>query len=145
MNEAESEAFYDGLLHKKPQAGESELSDNTHNFQKICLFFEELSGRLSGKLSGGKQYPVFVIKRGAAGAVCFAEGNVHHAVAEEAIPVETTGAGDTFAAAFLAAWVRNRPIAECAEIGNKTARIILDSMGTRVNSKQLEKMARLLK
>jgi ribokinase len=36
--------------------------------------------------------------------------------------VDTIGAGDSFDAAFLAAWLRRRPLLACAEFANRCAR-----------------------
>lgn len=58
--------------------------------------------------------PLVVVKDGAAGAVAVSpSGDVAHAPAVPVDAVETTGAGDTFDAAFVAARLRGRPLGEC--------------------------------
>ena len=76
---------------------------------------------------------VIVVKLGEYGSVCFADGKSFHAATEAVEPVETTGAGDAFCGAFLTAWVRGKSLPECADLGNKTARIVLDNAGTKAD------------
>jgi 2-dehydro-3-deoxygluconokinase len=83
-----------------------------------------------------KQGTIIAVKRGPLGAVCFAGGNIYTAGTEAIKPVDSIGAGDAFCAGFLSAWVRNMPVPECAALGNKTARIVLEVPGTRVHKQQ---------
>jgi sugar/nucleoside kinase (ribokinase family) len=58
--------------------------------------------------------PLVVVKDGAAGAfACRPDGTVTAVDAEPAEPVDTTGAGDTFDAAFLDGWLAGRPLHDC--------------------------------
>jgi sugar/nucleoside kinase (ribokinase family) len=67
--------------------------------------------------------PVVVAKRGAAGAVVAAgHERLNAAVEPVAQPVDTVGAGDSFAAGFVAGWLRGLALAECAAIGNACGR-----------------------
>ena len=59
-----------------------------------------------------------VVKQGRNGATAITADTEIHAPARPADVVDTTGAGDAFNAAFLSAWLRNRPIRECMEFGN---------------------------
>src|SRR5690606_38546623 len=60
-----------------------------------------------------------VIKDGANGAYAgYGDGHVVHAPAIPIKVVDTTGAGDCFAAGFLKAWLDGRPLAECLRWGN---------------------------
>ncbi len=61
----------------------------------------------------GAHYPLVVIKRGAAGAVAVAGRARWTAPAPTTEAVDTTGAGDAFAAAFLAARFAGAPIETC--------------------------------
>jgi sugar/nucleoside kinase (ribokinase family) len=54
------------------------------------------------------------------------------------------GAGDAFCAAFLSAWIRGRSISECAALGNKVARKVLEAPGAAIKRDKLKSFARLL-
>jgi ribokinase len=58
--------------------------------------------------------PLVVVKDGANGAfVASPSGSILDANAEPATAIDTTGAGDTFNAAFLDAWLRGLPVPDC--------------------------------
>ncbi len=73
-----------------------------------------------------------VMTRGAKGAVVF-DGQTTAAV--DAAPVEkvvdTTGAGDLFAAGFLFGFTHGRPLLSCARIGSMAAAEVISHMGAR--------------
>ena len=76
--------------------------------------------------------PTLVVTRGAAGAIAAADGNRVEipAVRVERV-VDTTGAGDLFAAGFLAARCRNRDLAACLRAGATAAAEIISHFGAR--------------
>ncbi len=61
---------------------------------------------------------LLVVKDGANGAYGWAEGHLLHEPAIPVEPVDTTGAGDSFNAGFLRAWLDARPLRECLRWGN---------------------------
>ena len=61
----------------------------------------------------GARYPLVVIKRGAAGCEAWRGGEVLRAAAPAAKVVDTTGAGDAFVAAFLAAHLYGATLEAC--------------------------------
>jgi len=61
-----------------------------------------------------------------------------------AAPNNTVGAGDAFCAAFISAWIRDKSLSECAALGNKVAREILEVPGTRIKSGKLKSFAKIL-
>ncbi len=61
---------------------------------------------------------VVVVKLGAEGALAVtADGGLVRCRAPDLAPVDTTGAGDSFDAGFLAGWLAGRPIAACLALG----------------------------
>jgi len=83
-----------------------------------------------------------VIKRGPAGALVYASGLRLDAPTLSAIAYDQTGAGDAFAAGFLAAWIRNKPLRDCATLGNRVAREAIAVPGTKLNPARLRRLLR---
>jgi len=69
-----------------------------------------------------KRVPLVAVKRGGEGATV-ARGELGGSLERISLPalavqvVDTTGAGDTFDAGFLAGWLRGAPLAECLALG----------------------------
>ena len=105
-------------------------------FRMICSFFKNFTRE--------KTMPVIVLKLGHDGAMVFAGGTIIQSKTLAVSPLETTGAGDAFCAAFLLAWIRNKSLPECASLGNRAARIILGVPGTSVSREQLAELARAM-
>jgi sugar/nucleoside kinase (ribokinase family) len=76
--------------------------------------------------------PTLVVTRSADGAVASSEGEYAEVAAEpiERV-VDTTGAGDQFAAGFLAGYVRGRPLPECLRMGAICAAEVISHYGPR--------------
>ncbi|MDP3783041.1 MAG: adenosine kinase [Sphingopyxis sp.] len=89
--------------------------------------------------------PLLVATRGAHGAVAVTNGE-RTAVAAEAIDdvVDTTGAGDLFAAGFLSGLAEGRPIADCLTMGAVCAREIIAQVGPRAQTDLRAKVAERL-
>ncbi len=61
----------------------------------------------------------------------------------EAIPtnaIDTTGAGDLYAAGFLYALIENKPLAECGRYGSVLAHHIIQVYGAKLNAEHWEKI-----
>jgi sugar/nucleoside kinase (ribokinase family) len=73
-----------------------------------------------------------VVTKGAEGAIAV-EGGLRVAVAAAPVPkvVDTTGAGDLFAAGFLAARCRGSDLAHCLDAGAKCAAEVIGHFGAR--------------
>lgn len=52
--------------------------------------------------------------------------------------VDTTGAGDAYAAGFLYGWVNDRPLAECAQYGTYCATKVIQQLGARIEKGLLD-------
>ena len=66
--------------------------------------------------------PLLVIKRGSKGASAYTQSEEWHATAERVQIVDAVGAGDSFNAGFLHAWLRGRNIMTCSGIGEHVRR-----------------------
>jgi fructokinase len=97
-----------------------------------CNSFAEAAYRASGDI------PLAVLTRSEAGSVILHNG---HQVTVPAVPVEvvdTTGAGDAYAAGFLAAYTRGAPLAEAGALGAKAAALAISRIGARPPAEELK-------
>jgi sugar/nucleoside kinase (ribokinase family) len=84
-----------------------------------------------------------VVTRGPAGALGIEHGNrVQIPAAPVEKVVDTTGAGDLFAAGFLAARCRARPLKRCLEAGAQAAAEVISHFGARPEA-NLKEIVRL--
>lgn len=65
----------------------------------------------------GKFARIVVVKLGSRGVLVFNQGEVFRVAARKVRAVDTTGAGDSFNAGFLARFLQRAPIRECAKAG----------------------------
>jgi sugar/nucleoside kinase (ribokinase family) len=77
------------------------------------------------------RHPVVAVSLGADGALWAEGGEVLHRPARPATVVDTTGAGDAFAAGLLAAWLRGAPAAEALDAGLARAAGVVGHPGAR--------------
>ena len=96
-------------------------------------------------ITEGEIFPIFVVKLGSRGALVVAGGNVYREETFSIIARDTTGAGDAFCAAFIAAWIRGKSLSDCASLGNKVAREFLKARGTRIKGGKLKSFVKTLK
>ena len=66
----------------------------------------------------GTKVQCAVIKRGPRGAMAIQNGNTASDSGFKVTAVDTTGAGDSFDAGFVSAYLRQKPLAECLRIGD---------------------------
>ena len=73
-----------------------------------------------------------VIKLGGAGCLLASAAERHRIPAVPGVvPVDTTGAGDTFAAAFIAALAEDRAFIDCGRFANAAASLCVEHVGAR--------------
>jgi sugar/nucleoside kinase (ribokinase family) len=125
MNEAETVAF-SGSLSAATDLDEDDIHD------------------LIRSLTESGPFPIIVVKRGPRGALVFAGGMRFDSPARAVSARDETGAGDTFAAGFLAAWIKDRPITTCAALGNRIAREAVSVPGTRIDPARVARLAKAI-
>jgi sugar/nucleoside kinase (ribokinase family) len=83
-----------------------------------------------------RHVPTLVVTRGPDGAIAMVDG-VRHAVTAEPIEriVDTTGAGDLFAAGFMSGLIQHRSIEDCLHMGAIAAAEIISHYGARPEAK----------
>ncbi|MCL2759566.1 MAG: adenosine kinase [Treponema sp.] len=136
MNADEVLAFYNTI--RKSRDEEINLSEK----EKEAIILRDVCPMLK-IITDGEIFPIVVVKLGGRGAIVVAGGNVYREETFTVIPRNTVGAGDAFCAAFTAAWIRGKSLSECAALGNKVAREILEVPGTHIKSGKLKSFAKI--
>jgi sugar/nucleoside kinase (ribokinase family) len=77
----------------------------------------------------GKRVPLIVVKCGARGALVYQDGKSVSVPGLSVVPVDTIGAGDSFNAGFISAWVRGASAVEAARMGNVTGALSTQGAG----------------
>lgn len=114
------------------------------NEVEICALaetedFEAAVGNVAAKV------PVLVVTRGEHGALAITGGERTEVGAESIeTVVDTTGAGDLFAAGFLSGQAQGRSIADCLTMGAVCAREIIAQVGPRAQTDLKAKIAERL-
>jgi sugar/nucleoside kinase (ribokinase family) len=111
--------------------------------QPVILFMNEeeaaaFAGSPEEAARAAGRDTVTVVKRAERGALVFYRDEKIDAPAKAAGVSDPTGAGDAFAAAFLAAFIRGRSLKECAALGNRCAGRIVGIQGTGISAGELE-------
>jgi len=138
FNADEALAFYNTV--RKTKDEEPVLTDK----EKETIILRDVCPMMKF-ITDGEIYPIIIIKLGGRGAIVVAGGNIYREETFTIVPRNTVGAGDAFCAAFLSAWIRNKSISECAALGNKVAREILEVPGTHIKSGKLKAFAKMLR
>ena len=86
------------------------------------------TARAALKMLGGKA-PCVVVKRGAKGAIAIQNNETFTDSGFRVNAVDTTGAGDSFDAGFLFAYLRKQAVAECLRFGNACGALSATSIG----------------
>ncbi len=92
-------------------------------------------GDLQGAMDKAAEKTALVACTIGAGGVIVASGARRMSVAVEPVTVvDLTGAGDLFAAGFLAGLARDKPLEVCAKMGNMAAAAVIGHIGARVSA-----------
>lgn len=89
--------------------------------------------------------PMLVVTRSEEGAVAISNGERSEVAAEPASVVDTTGAGDLFAAGFLAGHAKGEPLSRCLAMGAVAAAEVISHYGARPEADLQALMARKLR
>ena len=129
--------FRDGLLEI---AGDS-LDMLFANEDEAMLMTE--ADDIDGCVAGMKRLARrFAITRGPKPAVLFDGDAVTEVAPEAAVPVDSTGAGDVYAGAFLHGLTHGLPFARCGELANEAARTLILRVGARLTPEEMAGVAR---
>lgn len=100
------------------------------NEAEICALYETESFDVAAE-AAGRDAALVVLTRSEKGAVVISEGKSRAVPTDSVAVVDTTGAGDAFAAGFLAALANAHTLEACAALGNRAAAAIITHMGAR--------------
>ena len=81
-----------------------------------------------------QKVPVAIVKLGARGSLIQENGIVSRASAKMVQALDTTGAGDLWAAGFLYGWQKGFAWQKCAEIGSVVAAEVVQVMGAQISA-----------
>ncbi len=100
------------------------------NEAEILSLYETESFAQAAKLAG-EDVAIAALTRSEHGSVILAGGETVTVPAVPTKVVDTTGAGDAYAAGFLAALAQNQPLAECGRWGAVAAAEVISHFGAR--------------
>lgn len=80
----------------------------------------------------------FVITCGSAGSVAYDGNEVTRVDGVPTTAVDTTGAGDAYAGAFLHSLCRGRSFTQAAELANQSASLLVSSFGARLSQEDVD-------
>lgn len=80
---------------------------------------------------------VVIVKRAEIGAVCVSDGLILESAVRPIQATDTTGAGDAFAAGFMAAALSGSPLARCLRLGNRVAEHAIQVPGIAMDTSVL--------
>ena len=111
------------------------------NKEEAQYITKSKAGTLSNLKKLHKLVPLVVITDGPNGAAAYDGRQALRLIPYKINVVETTGAGDSFASAFLAAHIKNKPLETCLQWGYAQAVSVISHMGAKeklLKKKQLE-------
>ncbi len=73
--------------------------------------------------------PLVVVTMGNKGAIVHAKSSIIHQPANSLDVIDTTGAGDSFAAGFISAFYQKKGLKECLKVGNESAASCVSRLG----------------
>lgn len=111
------------------------------NETEITALYETNTWEEAAVLAGA-EVEIAVLTRGAEGSTIIAGAERVAVVPVATQVVDTTGAGDAYAAGFLAGFARQLPLAECGTLASRAAALVISQYGGRPPSAQLQAMAR---
>ena len=92
-----------------------------------------------------QQTSLAIVKVGAKGSYIKQGDTLLHIPAEKVKPIDTTGAGDVYAAGFLYGYANNLPLNRCAEIGTLCAAQVIEEIGAKITPERWQKIHDKLK
>ncbi len=119
------------------------LRDNVARYVDILFANEEEARAFSGGLEGeealewmGQMCETVVLKQGAKGSLIKHNGQKVSVGSVICNPIDTTGAGDLYAAGFLFGLIRSLPVHKCGEIGALLSARVIEVIGPKMDEER---------
>ena len=93
----------------------------------------------------GQLVPCAVVKQGRRGAIAIQNDEVVAGSGFQVEAVDTTGAGDSFAAGFVSAYIRSVPLAECLRVANACGALSTRKLGGTPGQPTQEELQQFLR
>jgi len=146
-----------GMLVAIDLASYNVVEDNKERFEEIVRDYvdilfanEEEAKALTGKEAEeaarelAEKCAVVIVKTGSKGSIIIRGEEVVKVGVITASPIDTTGAGDMYAAGFLYGFANNEPLARCGEYGATLAGNVIEVMGSKLPGDRWEILKREL-
>jgi sugar/nucleoside kinase (ribokinase family) len=127
------------------------IRDILAEYVDIVFANEDEARAFSGKepaqaLEDLAQYcKIAVVKTGASGSLIRVENETYMARAIEAKSIDTTGAGDLYAAGFLHGYLNGMLPEQCGRIGSLMGGKVIETMGTKMSKSTWEEIFRQIR
>ena len=92
-----------------------------------------------------QQTNLAIVKVGAKGSYIKQGETLYHIPAQKANVIDTTGAGDAYAAGFLYGYANNMSLTHCAEIGTLCAGHVIEEIGAKITPIRWQEIHKSLK
>ena len=118
------------------------LKESTEKYVDIVFANEEEAKALTGKDPEralnelASLCEIAVVKIGEKGSLVRCGTSTHRIGVLDVKSMDTTGAGDLYAAGFLYGLVQNYPLETCGEIGSILSGLVIESIGARMSSEK---------
>ncbi|MBU1111264.1 MAG: adenosine kinase [archaeon] len=106
--------------------------------EKEALEYTGLENEEEAVRELGKHVKIAIVKLGEKGSLIFNEGKLTKVAPFSANAVDTTGAGDTFAAGFLYGYCKGWSLEKCGNLGAFMAAKIVENIGVRITELDLK-------
>ncbi len=106
------------------------------NEAEVCSLYERDSFDAAAA-DAARDVKLAVLTRSEAGSVILHQGEQLRIAAAAADVVDTTGAGDAYAAGFLAAYARGEDLRAAGELGSRAAALAISQIGARPGAEAL--------
>ncbi|MEK6937873.1 MAG: adenosine kinase, partial [Nanoarchaeota archaeon] len=115
-------------------------------FVNILFVNEKEAKEFTGKeeefaaIELGHSVKIAIVKIGERGSIIAEEEGIHYVEPFSAQAIDTTGAGDTYAAGFLYGFCQGWPLPQCGKLGSLFASKVVEQKGVRISHLNAEEL-----